>query len=67
MKIEYNPRKAKRKEAKLSTAPEVVKEVAAPVAEMSMLKAELVALAEGLKLSTKGTKAELVDRINAKY
>ena len=33
MKIEYNPRKAKRKEAKLSTAPEVVKEVAAPVAK----------------------------------
>ena len=31
MKIEYNPRKAKRKEAKLSTAPEVVKGAASVV------------------------------------
>lgn len=34
-------------------------------ADMSMLKAELIEIAEAMELDTKGTKQELVDRIQA--
>jgi len=36
-----------------------------PLADMDMLKDELIEMAAALDLSTKGTKAELVARINA--
>lgn len=73
MKIAYNPKSVARKEARLSTEPKELtesKEVArpeSPSADMSMTKAELMELAQESELSTKGTKKELVDRINAKY
>ena len=35
-----------------------------PRADISMLKAELIKIAESMELSTKGTKTELVERIN---
>lgn len=49
-------------------ATETATEVQAPPpnnADMSMLKAELIEIAEAMGLSTKGTKQELIDRIQA--
>ncbi len=59
MKIKRTPRKKARTEAKLSSEP------TPKTADTSMLKADLIAIAESSGLDTKGTKAELIERINA--
>lgn len=68
MKVETGTRKQNRSKAKLSSEAVVeprATEAIKVVADISMLKAELVELAESMNISTKGTKAEIVEKINA--
>ena len=66
MKLGQSPRKQARQELKLETESTVIGPKTpepAVIADMSMLKAELIELAESMDISTAGTKAELVNRI----